>query len=92
MGKRKPIRKIVREVINDWDPMGLLETGAPDDEYEPEIKDITRFIYRHKKEVLVCFDFLAGEINKIWHMWFDQPCEECSEIADEIVSMIKGEG
>lgn len=31
---------IIKNHINNWDPVGLLEDGAPDCEYDPEIKRI----------------------------------------------------
>lgn len=30
----KQIMREMRDLINQWDPIGLLEMGAPDDEYE----------------------------------------------------------
>ena len=30
----------VRAIMNSADPIGLLAIGAPDDEYEPEIRDL----------------------------------------------------
>lgn len=35
---------IIKEIINRWDPIGLLEDGAPDDEYDFEILKITNQI------------------------------------------------
>ncbi len=31
------IYSVIKKVIDEWDPVGLLEDGAPDDEYNPEI-------------------------------------------------------
>ena len=36
--------EIVKLEIDKWDPMGLLGIGAPDDEYDPEIKNIVNKI------------------------------------------------
>ena len=30
----------VRAVVNEQDPIGLLELGAPEDEYDPEVGDL----------------------------------------------------
>ncbi|MFB7816629.1 DUF1871 family protein [Paenibacillus chitinolyticus] len=32
--------KVLTEIINSWDPVGLLAGGAPEDEYSIEIKEI----------------------------------------------------
>jgi hypothetical protein len=32
-----------RTVVNDVDPVGLIEMGAPDDEYDPEIEDLIKW-------------------------------------------------
>jgi hypothetical protein len=34
----------VRAVIHEWDPYGLLKTGAPEDEFDSEIASIARQI------------------------------------------------
>ncbi|WP_220036923.1 hypothetical protein [Paenibacillus sambharensis] len=33
-------REIITQIINDWDPIGLLDSGAPIDEYDLEIEEI----------------------------------------------------
>ena len=38
------VRAIVREVMREVDPEGLLRMGAPDDEYDREILDIARYV------------------------------------------------
>ncbi|MVO98142.1 hypothetical protein [Paenibacillus lutrae] len=32
--------KVLTEIINSWDPVGLLAGGAPEDEYSIEIREI----------------------------------------------------
>lgn len=34
------ITTVVTQAVNQTDPMGLLSMGAPDDEYEPEIREL----------------------------------------------------
>ena len=36
----EPIERVVRDVLRDWDPEGLIEMGLPENEYEPEAKRI----------------------------------------------------
>lgn len=37
---REEARKIVKEAVDKYDPIGLLKMGCPRDEYNIEIKDI----------------------------------------------------
>lgn len=37
-------------VINQADPLGLLATGAPDDEYDSEIREVARLAVHAKNE------------------------------------------
>lgn len=32
-----------RTVVNEVDPIGLINIGAPDDEYDPEVEDLIRW-------------------------------------------------
>lgn len=34
------VTAVVTSAVNQTDPMGLLSIGAPEDEYEPEIRDL----------------------------------------------------
>gem|GEM_PF-3996983 len=34
------VTAVVTRAVNQTDPMGLLSIGAPEDEYEPEIRDL----------------------------------------------------
>lgn len=34
------VTAVVTRAVNQTDPMGLLSIGAPDDEYEPEIREL----------------------------------------------------
>lgn len=38
------VHKIVKDVIDAWDPEGLLEQGAPQDEYDDEVRSIVHKI------------------------------------------------
>ena len=52
------ILNLISTVICDLDPMGLLAGGAPEDEYEPEIREI---------EERVTPELSAEEKNRISH-------------------------
>ena len=42
--KYKELFNLVKVIVNNWDPMGLLASTAPDDEYEMEIGSIITLI------------------------------------------------
>jgi hypothetical protein len=53
----------VREVVNKFDPMGLLKIGAPEDEYDPEVAGLVRLVMRRET-----FDDQA--VAAVWQRWF----------------------
>lgn len=76
---------LVKKVIDEWDPIGLLGMGCPDDEYDPEIKDIVRLLSNIKS-----IHELAKEINGVFIRWFevDLTIEKCYPIALKIWNKI----
>jgi len=72
---------IVTKHINQWDPEYLLELGAPDDEYEYEIKQIVKAVLESKDEIEV-----AEAIQDTFRRAFDREYdyEECHTIAAKI--------
>ncbi|RSL28923.1 DUF1871 family protein [Salibacterium salarium] len=69
---------IVKEVINDWDPLGLLDMGEPDDEYVPEIRDVVHLLSNIKS-----VDELAVEIHKVFVKWFGEDLTDSIEYTIE---------
>lgn len=55
----------VRRVVNEHDPEGLLEMGAPEDEYDPEVTDLVRLVLRG--DSLDPRDVIAT-----WARWFGE--------------------
>jgi len=60
------IYTLVKHAIDQADPIHLLESGAPDDEYEPEIRDIA-------SRVGGCTTLEEIEIllHEVFGKWFD---------------------
>jgi hypothetical protein len=75
----------VKEVIDEWDPIGLLGMGCPDDEYDPEIRDIVRLLSNIKSVVE-----LAEVIHNVFDKWFNSidsieyTFEKCYPVAIKI--------
>lgn len=72
-----------KKIIDEWDPIGLLKMGCPDDEYAPEVVDIIRLLPRVKS-----VDELAMGIQKVFTDWFAETLviEDCNTAAKKIWS------
>jgi len=57
----------LRTIINKHDPIGLLSLGAPEDEYEPEVKTIIVQLDTNKTSELQIHDLIYREFLR----WFD---------------------
>lgn len=73
---------IIKKIIDKWDPIGLLELGCPDDEYDSEIREVVS-LSLHAKSV----DDLAIGIRQVFIKWFDEylSIEKCYPIAFKIL-------
>ncbi|MFD4706442.1 DUF1871 family protein [Gottfriedia sp. NPDC058432] len=73
--------EIVKIEIDKWDPMGLLSGGAPDDEYDPEIKNIVNELKSVNTE-----QELAILTKNVFEKWFGEEFsfESCLTIAKNI--------
>jgi hypothetical protein len=52
-----------REVVNKSDPVGLIESGAPEDEYDPEVGDLVRMVLRDDP-------IEEAAVDDVWIKWF----------------------
>jgi hypothetical protein len=75
--------KVVKKVIDEWDPFHFFLLGAPDDEYEPEIRDI---VLRLKRKDTV--KDIANIVSSVFIKWFGDfdkfHGEPCMNIAKKI--------
>lgn len=74
----------IREIINKHDPIGLIAIGAPEDEYDPEVKTI---VYQLKdvRTIAQMQDLVYQEFLR----WFEEKSivgewDSYAEIANEI--------
>lgn len=63
------LRAAVTERLNAHDLLGVLELGAPADEYDPEMEDFAWLIA--EGEVIT-----PEVVATVWHKWFGEPTEE----------------
>lgn len=73
--------KFVKSIIDEWDPIGLLDLGCPEDEYDPEIREIVALLPRVKS-----VDELALKIRQVFIKWFEEYLsnEKCYPVALKI--------
>ena len=80
-------KDVLREVINEWDPIDLLSI-APDDEYDPEINEILKTV----TGIEVDTEQLANILQKVFIQYFNEElfnkglCE-CELIANKILNL-----
>jgi Domain of unknown function (DUF1871) len=76
--------RLVKRVIDKWDPVDLL-SHAPDDEYDPEIREITRMMNPSQTP-----EELAKIIENVFVDYFGDsygcPFEECLAVAQKLLS------
>lgn len=75
----------LRTIVNRYDPIGLIDIGAPEDEYESEVKTIIVQLYRNMTEQQI-HDLVYKEFMR----WFDNdastagPKDAYKELAEDI--------
>jgi hypothetical protein len=52
-----------REIVNRHVPVGLLSMGAPEDEYDAEVRDFVRMVLRDG-------DLDERSVSAVWVRWF----------------------
>ncbi|QYF88465.1 hypothetical protein [Arthrobacter sp. PAMC25284] len=62
------LREAITRLLSAYDLSGVMEHGAPADEYDPEMEDLARFMAAGGT---VTPDVVAT----VWHKWFGNPAE-----------------
>jgi hypothetical protein len=78
--------KEIINIINKFDPIGIIESGCPKDEYENEAMEIATRFY------LCCDEALPMRIKDVFEFWFYEGCisnEVCVSMAKQIKSLLK---
>ncbi len=80
----------IKSIIDEWDPIELLITHAPPDEYDCETKEIFDTILKNHK---ISANELTNIIfrvftNNFGSDTFTKDVEECQEIAEKILSSV----
>jgi DNA-binding transcriptional ArsR family regulator len=79
----------IRELVNAWDPIGLIALEAPEDEYDPEVRAIYRVLRSGKGQSA---EELSRRIAAILKEFFGAKLvgESCSDVAESIWSWWQG--
>jgi hypothetical protein len=78
--KYNKLFNVVKKIVNDWDPIGLLPS-APDDEYEFEVAKIVSLLNK-----VDSVEYLSDGIATIFTKAFDRifTNEDCLPVAQKI--------
>ena len=81
--------QVVGTVINQWDPYGLLEAGAPPDEFDPEVAAIVRNLHmiRSPKDA-------TRVISEVFSYYFDPedfPIDSCEDVGSKLYEKLRRE-
>lgn len=81
---------IVREIINEWDPYGLIATGAPEDEFDSEVHSIVGQIPRIQSS-----NDAIHAIKRVFASNFEPErfsIDECSEVGRKLYVALDSKG
>ena len=78
------VKQNIQEVINSWDPIGLMNI-CPEDEYEPEINEIVEFVISNQNINKIS---LSEEIRKIFNFYFTSVYNSINEVEEVVASKI----
>ena len=82
--------QVVRQVIREWDPYGLLASGAPADEFDAEIFLLVSRIPRITSEALA-----AQSVSEVFSAKFERDIftpEACAETGRELFARLAAAG
>lgn len=81
------LMNIITEVLIDHDLEGLISSGAPMDEYEPEAKAIAEFIINNRKANQYQ---LVDNIQRTFLYYFDDfiDINDCMQVAEDILTRL----
>ena len=85
--KEELIKQNIQEVINSWDPIGLMNI-CPEDEYEPEINEIVEFVICNKNINKI---LLSEEIRKIFNFYFTSIYNSINEVEEDVARRIEND-
>jgi hypothetical protein len=80
---KKNLRAIVKQAIDQTDPIRLLSMGCPDDEYDPEIDEVLAYVTEYADQVS-----LGERIHQTFVEMFDEQIAGPPEVYHRIARQI----
>ena len=81
---------IIRDTLHRWDPNGLIEGGAPKDEFNAEVEQIAVYLPHMRSNTDT-----ARAISEVFSKAFapdEFPLENCMEVGDDLYQSLKEAG
>jgi len=82
--------KVVTEVINDWDPYDLIKSGAPDNEFSPEVGRIAAKAHGVKTSMELAKIISGVFTDQFGPEYFS--VEACVQVASRLFTDLKNHG
>ncbi|MDQ1053103.1 hypothetical protein QE394_001031 [Arthrobacter sp. SORGH_AS 212] len=74
------LRDAVSSCLNSHDLLGVLDLGAPNDEYDPETEEFTH--------LLAAGEFVTAEVvAAVWHKWFGEADRQAPAPTPEMATL-----
>jgi len=86
----REIIEVITTVINEWDPYDLISSGAPDNEFAPEVEKIVAKIHKIRTP-----GALAEVISGAFSKGFDSDSfsvEDCMQVSSRIFVELQNRG
>ncbi len=77
------LRALIRQAIDQADPIGLLAIGCPDDEYDPEIERVLAYVTAYDDPIA-----LGDRIHQTFIEMFDERIAGSPEVYQRIARQI----
>jgi hypothetical protein len=81
---------VIKSVVHDWDPYRLLETGAPEDEFDGEIAGLATYIPRMRSPMDA-----AAAVSSVFSSAFEPHLftpQDCSEVGAKLYARLLAAG
>lgn len=87
---RQEMEPVIRQVIHEWDPYALLACGAPEDEFDSEIRSVVALIDR-----IWSPQDAARVLSTVFSSAFQRSGftpEDCEDAGEKLFKALEGQG
>jgi hypothetical protein len=86
----KDLFNLVRSVVRDWDPYGLIAGGAPDDEWDGEARSLVKQVRRIRSAIDA-----AHAVSRVFSSSFHPKGfgpDDCREVGQRVFDALRDAG